>query len=356
MIVGARLAFRLRPPDGVRPVCHRAFAQCLVCLVLLRQECLCPVAGTVRGYSENTSRTSGGRTHCYDLGMYDFENLPTAEKVRQNGVFDAVLLKAKWAHDHICDLNNALDIFFDSNPYRIRHEQDSETLAYIYYFIGSNPFPLEIVGHVGDALHNLRSALDHLAWQLVLANGKTPGTGTGFPIYDPAMKEPESFFARKVQGMGPEAIKAIEDLKPYKGGNDMLWLLHELDRLDKHREIIGIGTAHVGDYALNSQRRGMAEGWRQAFPDSAPFPFSNVIIAAKEVRILKPGDVLRKVAQSDYDPKMDFQFQISFDIPGTAEVKPVIDTLKEMERVVTEIVCDFMTAGHFRTKPVTDGT
>jgi hypothetical protein len=31
---------------------------------------------------------------------------------------------------------------------------------------------------VGDVLHNLRSALDHLAWQLVLANGKSPTSRT----------------------------------------------------------------------------------------------------------------------------------------------------------------------------------
>lgn len=34
----------------------------------------------------------------------------------------------------------------------------------------------------GDAIHNARSALDHLAWQLVLANGGTPGRPTSFPL------------------------------------------------------------------------------------------------------------------------------------------------------------------------------
>ena len=37
----------------------------------------------------------------------------------------------------------------------------------------------------GEAAHQLRSALDHLVWQLVIANtGATPtGTKSGFPIF-----------------------------------------------------------------------------------------------------------------------------------------------------------------------------
>jgi hypothetical protein len=37
--------------------------------------------------------------------------------------------------------------------------------------------------------------------------------------------------------MLPEAIEAIDALKPYKGGNDALWRIHELDNIDKHRTL-----------------------------------------------------------------------------------------------------------------------
>lgn len=43
----------------------------------------------------------------------------------------------------------------------------------------------EIQAVIGDIAQNLRSALDHVVWQLVLANGGTPkpgGGGTQFPI------------------------------------------------------------------------------------------------------------------------------------------------------------------------------
>src|SRR4051812_8089914 len=43
--------------------------------------------------------------------------------------------------------------------------------------------PLRLCVIVGDLVHNLRSALDHLVWQLVLLEGRTPGGHNRFPIY-----------------------------------------------------------------------------------------------------------------------------------------------------------------------------
>jgi len=48
--------------------------------------------------------------------VYDEDSLPTTEKVRQNRVMDSVLVKAKWAHDHIDDLDWACSEFFDQKP------------------------------------------------------------------------------------------------------------------------------------------------------------------------------------------------------------------------------------------------
>jgi len=42
--------------------------------------------------------------------------------------------------------------------------------------------PFDALAAAGDIVHNLRSALDHLAFQLVLAGGHTPTTETAFPV------------------------------------------------------------------------------------------------------------------------------------------------------------------------------
>src|SRR5262245_3548615 len=74
----------------------------------------------------------------------------------------------------------------------------------------------------GDAIHNLRTALDHLAFQLVMI-GPTAVTNkdltkSAFPILK---EKPNQAFATldsvkdKVKGMHPDAIKAIEALEPW---------------------------------------------------------------------------------------------------------------------------------------------
>ena len=53
----------------------------------------------------------------------------------------------------------------------------------VWIYRGEMPNPLiEWSILIGEILYNLRSALDHLVWQLVLANGQTPGRHNEFLI------------------------------------------------------------------------------------------------------------------------------------------------------------------------------
>jgi hypothetical protein len=47
---------------------------------------------------------------------------------------------------------------------------------------------------------------------------------------------------RRTKGMSSAAIAAI-DVQPYGGGNDVLWHLHALNNIDKHRLILTVGSA-----------------------------------------------------------------------------------------------------------------
>jgi hypothetical protein len=97
--------------------------------------------------------------------------------------------------------------------------------------------PFDTIAIAGDVVHNLRSALDHLAHQLVLVgSGAEPNHRVAFPISENAAAY-ERHKARKVEGMSLEAIKAIDALKPYKGGDDTLWQISVLDNIDKHRNL-----------------------------------------------------------------------------------------------------------------------
>src|SRR5215467_5532663 len=41
-----------------------------------------------------------------------------------------------------------------------------------------------------------------------------------------------------IKTFAPQAVKLMDALKPYKGGNDVLWHLSRLNNIDKHRLLI----------------------------------------------------------------------------------------------------------------------
>jgi hypothetical protein len=107
---------------------------------------------------------------------------------------------------------------------------------------------------VGDCTHNLRSAADSIAQQLVCANGGTPDSGTEFPVFWDADKY-KTGAARKIKGMSDEAMTVIERMQPYRRPDPTqhpLYIVHHLDIRDKHKEINVVGCAIRG-FAVHSQ-------------------------------------------------------------------------------------------------------
>jgi hypothetical protein len=103
---------------------------------------------------------------------------------------------------------------------------------------------------VGDFVHNARSALDHLAWQLVLDNGERPGIHTKFPIEVTEAAWLNQVANRATQrglpplaGVSQEAFDLIRAAQPYQGRDEDRAHRTELARLnamwntDKHRTL-----------------------------------------------------------------------------------------------------------------------
>lgn len=99
---------------------------------------------------------------------------------------------------------------------------------------------------LGEVAHALRSSLDHLAWQLCVANGKTPGGRTKFPILkDPPMSRGDDGSKVRIplsigKLIPAGALEIIESVQPYNRGGESFLLsqINELDILDKHIELI----------------------------------------------------------------------------------------------------------------------
>jgi hypothetical protein len=167
-------------------------------------------------------------------------------------------VKIERANKHFDELEAAAQSLGEATFKLISLDHKPETGKPFLNIRPLNIYPPEIPAIAGDIAHNLRSALDHLAFHLVhvgVGFGETPPktwADIQFPIFN-SLNSYEAGKGRRIQGARREAIEAIDRLKPYKGGNHALWLLRNLDNTDKHSFILPIGeNVIVGGVSLKA--------------------------------------------------------------------------------------------------------
>lgn len=167
---------------------------------------------------------------------------------------EGVQVKIDRSRKHLRDLEMEIAYFLYLKPYEFVSKFDPDRSAVSAYFVLTTPEPGLLPywgGVIGDVVHNLRSALDHLAWQIVDANGGATGNDIKFPSsrteheYEewrrprPDRKKRDPFV-----GVDCRAIKAIEEEQPYKRKNGQdpathpLAVLNALWNRDKHKVLI----------------------------------------------------------------------------------------------------------------------
>ncbi len=230
-----------------------------------------------------------------------------------------IRLKLSRAEKHICDLDSAIRLFCESKPYILTAKPHRiAELDHISFIVESvQPIPSDISLIIGDTVHNLRSALDHLAYQLVLANGESPSRNTEFPIGDPAKEYTTSIHGGKIHGMASEAKDIIRSIQPSNTGNMTLWNLHTLDIADKHRLLV---TAH--------QR---LEQWA-----AGPIVFETYPLPLME------GESVMNIPRSTYERYAHEDYQIAIDIAfGETEIaayEAVVPYLRQTADIVSDTI------------------
>lgn len=156
------------------------------------------------------------------------------------------LLKVERAKEHLDVLDAKLSEFSKTQPFRVTHYEDVQNGRYIMRL----QIPIidpRLAVIAGDAVYNLRSSLDHIAWQLALLTKDRPYGRTEFPIVGEDTPENIRGFKRVTRDIPSNAIDEIKALQPYLRGpaykDDLLWKLDKLCNIDKHRVIPAQGTA-----------------------------------------------------------------------------------------------------------------
>jgi len=141
------------------------------------------------------------------------------------------------ANAHIRDLDAAVKGFLGTDPFDFSWiADDPGPDKHLVAKAIAQP-PDEIALLIGDAAHNLRTALDHLACCLAIHNGAVRVNDVYFPITKFA-RDFDGGARRKIAKLSPEAQDMIYALKPYGGGNELFCSLNSLDNADKHQSIV----------------------------------------------------------------------------------------------------------------------
>ena len=242
---------------------------------------------------------------------------------------EKVRLKLKRAQKHIHDFEAAAGVFLE-DAYVIGTKPNSKLPDWTTYYIKeAHPIPPYLSLFAGDCIHNLRSVLDHLVWRLVEAYGvMQPGDHTAFPIFDVCQKtskiDTAKSLARKIQGVHPDAEKAIGLLQPYKSGDMMLWHIHQLDIMDKHKLILEVASCPT-NWGLKREGIWLGET-------------SGIVFDAQA------GDELCNFPASTVgvdEDNIEFGFDIAFNDPTIIAGKSVLLTLNGMADFVDKIITDF---------------
>jgi hypothetical protein len=160
--------------------------------------------------------------------------------------FESALWKVDRARKHAEDLETEVRAFWTADPYEIETVGSPLTGAGSYRVKRITALPEIIPLIAGDAAHNIRSALDHFAWAVVAPLERS--VRTCFPIWNStAARTPDKWRKQvdgQLKGASADLIEAVKKLEPWETGRDsLLWAIHELDRVDKHRLLLSVAVA-----------------------------------------------------------------------------------------------------------------
>lgn len=176
-----------------------------------------------------------------------------------------ITLKLQRASSQLDSLKQEIALFLDAGPYEPTVHFHTTQLQDKGRALGCvTNFTIRMLVHkscdpmwsveVGEIIHNFRSVLDHMVFQLFIFMNETlppEKTRLQFPI----LLSPSKFRSdglRMLKGVGRRATKLIESFQPFstqEGEASPLWHLNRLSNFDKHRTLhLTGGTVEAFDF------------------------------------------------------------------------------------------------------------
>lgn len=234
--------------------------------------------------------------------------------------------------------------------FTVERQPDGETHHIFVGPMGALALPLRLA--VGDVIHDLRTSLDHLTYQLAVVNKfplrkaeRTPEQEIwfrrlNFMIHDRADRF-DSRAGEVAKVIGKPPVAEMKRLQPYQAldkRGPMLWRLSELDNITKHRVIVAVDPqfrlAHVNIDVRSS------EGHRTVTGSVAPPDKSSLKDRTQLFSFRVP------VGQTNSPPKVDVHVKpivepVFADTDGLCDGANIFRVMRDSVSTVSTVIDDF---------------
>jgi hypothetical protein len=179
-----------------------------------------------------------------------------------------------WAESNLPAFRRKTSDWLKSNIYLTIRTQPPNSPNDVVVAVEKTALPLEFQVEAGAYVNAIRSSLDILACSLASRHCQSLVDETYFPVAasEAAFVSGNYKGNKFVKALPTRERSIIESLKPYKGGNGLLYPLHLLDVVRKHQRLLKaeFQPAHIhvgGSYAVRRAFTPVATGWMRSGPD-----------------------------------------------------------------------------------------
>jgi hypothetical protein len=154
------------------------------------------------------------------------------------------------ANEHLEELQKHITHLVSCGAYQLRRYNYTGTSQVAYQLTHVlETTPQRWINLAGDAIHNLRSSLDNLVYELFEEQDKVKEVPEKqrrriqFPIAETEDDYRNHPSRKLLTHLSADAQAALDAFRPFKGGNEFLWKLHQLSIVDKHHLSLSLTTA-----------------------------------------------------------------------------------------------------------------
>jgi hypothetical protein len=233
-----------------------------------------------------------------------------------------------WAETNLPSLRKRTNVWLKNNIHLTIVEQPVNCPNNVVVAREKEPLPFAFQVEAGAYINAIRSSLDILACTLADRHCQALRDDTYFPVASSSSNFAAGNYKgnKFVKALPAKERAIIESLKPYKGGNGLLYPLHLLDIVRKHQRLmaVDIQPAQI-----------KVSGWRNATKAFTP------ISGPGYMRSGTDETVIGIIAKGVEKPQIEITPQISLDETTYLPHREIVATLYDFANLAKAIIRNF---------------